>query len=290
MMWSRHGSPIFDGTRLSDNLFMKNIRLCVPDLTRTVSVTGSACALSCAHCARHYLGFMETPEEVMARGVRRYRSALVSGGMNGGGWVPLEEHLEFLKLLHSWHWRLNFHVGLMPESSLSLIKGLATKISFDLVLDSKTIDEVYGLNAAGNDYIRVYESLKRDFSVVPHITVGILGGQVRGELEIIDFLSDHKPDEVVFLIFRPTRGTLYGTRNPPAPHDVERVFRHARKILPDASFSLGCMRPRGKEGYVYERSAMECGFTTFVLPGREFRASLDTEHYAIEEIRECCVL
>jgi lipoyl synthase len=233
---------------------------------------------------------METPDQVMARGPRSFRSALISGGMNEGGWVPVEGHIEFLKLLRSWQWRLNFHVGLIPEESLAQLRGLASRISFDMVLDGMTIEEVYGLRATGKDYLRVYESLTMAHSVVPHITVGIHGGRLRGEMEIIDCLREHRPKEIVFLIFTPTKGTLYGDRRPPSSLDVERVFRYARESFPEASLSLGCMRPRGFQGYAYEKSALDCEFDTFVLPGREFRNQLCRENFTIEETRECCVL
>ena len=269
---------------------MEPVKLCCPNLTRTISVTGNECALSCAHCGRHYLRFMETPGEVRSRGPRQYKSALVSGGMNETGWVPVEKSVDFFTMLKEWGWRLNFHVGLLPVELMPSIKPVADRISFDYVIDDRTIREVYGLEARGEDFHRTYRALCREFHVIPHITVGLLGGKIAGEREALSSLREFCPEEIVFLIFRPTRNTEYSCSSPPSPGDVDSVFACARELFPEARFSLGCMRPHGEYGFQVEKLALENGFTTFVLPSRSFRDQVTESGYTIVDSWECCVL
>lgn len=269
---------------------MKRLKFCYPNLTRTISITGEECALNCAHCGRYYLKFMETPDTVRRRGPRHYRSALVSGGVNGPGWVPVEGFTEFFRLLREWQWRLNFHVGLLPADLMGSLSGVADRVSFDYVVDDMTIREVYGLDACGEDYQKTYRALASKFHVVPHITLGLLGGTMRGEREALESLAEFKPGEIVFLIFKPTRTTCYEGKKPPTLKDVEGTFEFARNLFPAAAFSLGCMRPRGEYGLETEIRALRYGFDTIVLPSVPFRTRISKEKIQSTDSWECCVL
>lgn len=269
---------------------MEALNFCFPNLTRTISITGNDCALSCAHCNKYYLRFMETPEEVMSQGPRNYKSALVSGGMNESGWVPVEQFTDFYTLLKQWNWRLNFHVGLFPEELMKTVKNMADRISFDYVVDRVTINEVYGISARGEDFQRTYRALKKNFKVVPHITLGLYGGRISGEWDALDSLKDFNPDEIIFLIFRPTRNTKYHGKTPPSFKEVESIFKYARDLFPEAVFSLGCMRPRGEYGFQLEKCALHFGFKKFVLPSKLFRDQVSKRGFRIIDSWECCIL
>jgi uncharacterized radical SAM superfamily protein len=269
---------------------MERIRLAIPSHTRTVSVTGKECALACAHCGKRYLHTMETPEEVLKRGPRHYRSALVSGGMNRGGWVPHEEHGEFYDTLLSWNWRLNFHVGLVPAHAVEVLKGRARVVSFDFLVDDVTIREVYGTGAQGRDFCTTYEMLAESFTVVPHVTIGLRGGEISGEREALRALNAYNPRKIIFLILVPTRGTLYERRLPPALPEVESLFSYARDLFPGAHLALGCMRPRGHYGEKVEELAVASGFSTIVMPSRHLKDTLLSGQDAFRVIEECCAL
>jgi len=269
---------------------MEALKLVVPSHTRTVSVTGRECALACAHCGKRYLQHMETPDAVLQRGPRHYRSALVSGGMNRGGWIPHEGHEEFFDTMLSWGWRLNFHVGPVPFHAAQVLKGRAHVVSFDFLVNNRTISEVYGSRAEGKDFCAAYEMLAEMFTVVPHVTIGLLGGEIAGEREALRALSAFKPRKLVFLVLIPTRGTLYGEKSPPALSEVDSIFSYARELFPGTCLALGCMRPRGHYGEKVEEAAVASGFSTIVMPSRRLRDSLVSAQRAFEVIEECCAL
>lgn len=266
------------------------MKLSIPRLTRTISVTGGECAVNCAHCGRHYLHFMESPDEVIRRGPRNYRSALVSGGMNERHWVPVEKHSDLFITLKQWGWRLNFHTGLVPEDVARTLVGAADVISFDFVTDDATIEEVYGVKIRGVEYIRTLHMLSGLFTVVPHITLGLCGGEICGEMKALDALVELAPARIVFLVLRPTKGTRYGSCAPPALSDVEELFSHGRGILPDTEFSLGCMRPGKDYGFELEKLALKYCFNTVVMPSRPFVRLLDEKGIPTIMQEECCAL
>jgi lipoyl synthase len=266
------------------------LRLSVPTLTRTISVTGKECAKDCAHCGKRYIAHMETPQEVRQRGPRHYRSALMSGGMNEKGWVPHEGQQEFIDTLLGWKWRLNFHVGLMPPHAALALRGKASIISFDFLVHDETIKDVYGLEARGRDYCAAYEMLADSFPVVPHITLGLRAGEMGGEREALKALKAYHPDKIVFLIFVPTRGTRFGICSPPALEEVESFFSFSRELFPGASLSLGCMRPRGVYGEKVEEIALASNFSTLVMPSRRLKEHVRDHQIPFETIEECCAL
>jgi uncharacterized radical SAM superfamily protein len=89
-----------------------------PLKTRAVSVTGDRCALSCAHCNRHYLGHMTPitgfkPEDDT-------RSILISGGCNDSGEVPLLDFATDIIRLRK-HYRTVVHTGLFPPQKAEML-------------------------------------------------------------------------------------------------------------------------------------------------------------------------
>ncbi|MDQ7822013.1 MAG: radical SAM protein [Candidatus Eremiobacteraeota bacterium] len=270
---------------------MSTISLVHPRKTRTVSLTATVCDLKCAHCGGHYLKGMETPQEVANRGPRHYTSALISGGMDRSGRLPLEDHADFYMLLKSWGWKLNFHGGLLSPGGASFLDGYADALSFDFITDSATIREVYGLAIPGSTYVSTYRALKKKFHVIPHLTAGVKAGHLRGESEALAALAGEEATEVVFLVFIPTRGTRYQDSAPPPLDEVKRLFARGRDLLPRATFTLGCMHPRGAYGTMLERCALDCGFERFVMPSQDFRKSLlADDRYRVVEKEECCVI
>lgn len=266
----------------------KTLRLVIPSRTRTVSVTGSACALNCLHCGGRYLQSMETPEEFLQRGPRRYTSVLLSGGMNQKMWVPWDKKPDFLRRIGQWNLKINVHTGLMPPHRIEAVNPYASAYSFDLVTDEKTIEEVYGVRLSGERFLSVYDSLRRSRPTVPHITVGLWGGRIRGEYEALEELAKRGAERIVFLILVPTGGTAFQSCSPPAPESVEKLLAKARELMPQTSFTLGCMHPRGSYGEKLESICIGLGFDTVVMPSARLRSG--NSSHSILEKQECCIL
>ncbi len=266
--------------------FAPSIRFDRPSATVPVTVTGPACALRCAHCNGHYLAGMRSLADPA---VARARSLLVSGGCDPQGRVPVLPHLESIVRAGAGK-RLNWHVGLIDEDTVRAIEPYVDVISFDFVADDETIRQVYALERTAEEYVAAYRMLRRHVRVVPHLTIGLLGGRLRGERQALSLLRDLGAEALVFIVFIPTPGTAYADRQPPAIGEVVDLLAEARIAFPDTPLLLGCMRPR--EGYRsrLDELAVQVGVNRIVNPARTAVAAAQQLGLAIEWGEECCAL
>lgn len=269
---------------------MRTITAVTPEMTKSVSVTGKDCSLCCSHCGRRYLAGMEDIRDTIARGPRSFRSALVSGGMNEAGRVPLDEHLDEIRQMRDWGWRINVHTGLMKMRELGMVAPNADAISIDFVYDRLTIEEVYGTDAVPGDYTRLIEDAREFMEPAVHLTIGLFGGEIRGEYEAIRTLSEMEIKRLVFLVMIPTRGTRYEGRRATPLSEVESLISTARDMMPDAAFSLGCMHPRGRYACGLDDICIRNRFETVTMPGEGFRLKAAESSLKVIEKKECCAL
>ncbi|MGE5485165.1 MAG: radical SAM protein [Ignavibacteriales bacterium] len=289
---------------------MRVVEFTQPCMTLAVSVTGRECGLRCAHCGGHYLKGMVPAGEALGlltggagrgdpagevgarRGPQgRYSSCLISGGCDPAGKVPVLRDMGLLRGMKSAGLRLNFHTGLVSEPEAAEIGKWADCASFDLVGDDETVAEVFGVPRGSDDYRRSYEMLRRHVRVVPHICIGLRGGNISGEYRAVDYLAGlmNPPDQVVFIVFIPTRGTSYENRTPPDPEGVAAVIEMARRSLPGAKLTLGCMRPAGRYRSRTDVLSLAAGADGVVNPSGEARDLARRNGWHVIEKRECCV-
>jgi uncharacterized radical SAM superfamily protein len=273
--------------------FADDIFFDFPTLTESITLTGESCALNCAHCGGHYLKGMRSVPEIKAQGFSNskypFRSALISGGCTLEGKVPFTQQLDFLHKLKQ-DVRLNFHVGLLDGEEILLLKDLANVVSFDFVGDSETIEEVYGLRKGLEDYRRVYQALREVVTVLPHITLGLRGGQWGGEEKALDALEELGLDGLIFNVFIPTPGTRYAQKLPLPVEEVIRFLARARMRFPDISLALGCMRPKGKYRQVLDEAAVALGLNRLVMPTPGARRLAGELGLRVVRGEECCAL
>jgi len=258
-----------------------------PSLTVPVSVTGTGCALDCAHCGRHYLRSMRPAVAVPVPGVRSY---LVSGGCDSRGRVPLTAHRELLARLRETGAHLNLHTGLVGEVEAEQLAVYGQVVSLDWVTDEATVKEVYGLEAGAADYEAAYRALASHLPVVPHLCIGLKGGEMEGEWEALERLSRLRPQAVVFIVFIPTPGTRYASRAAPPVAQVVEFLAQARLQLPEAELSLGCMRPRGEYRRRLDPLAVAAGINRIVLPAPEAIEEARARGLVLSASEECCAL
>jgi|GEM_PF-298563 len=269
-----------------------------PENTESVSATGSECALSCAHCNGHYLGQM-TPADQLAGRLedpegRIPGSLLISGGCDASGQVPLPPRSLLQQLAE--RARLNLHVGLAGGEHVEAAARFADAVSFDMVGSDRTIERVMGLGHGFADYLHSFRRLRREVpahvAVVPHIVVGLDGGEIDGEYGVVDALACDPPEAVVFLVLRPTPGTRFAAVSPPSLAGVAEFMLYARRRLPQAQMHLGCMRPSGIYRCALDLVAAACDFDVLVQPTRRARRLLvDTVGpAAVSWADECCAL
>lgn len=271
--------------------------ICVwPRATRAVSVTGPACALNCAHCGGRYLEAMAdlrapapwlTEEGAGAGGRGQVKSLLVSGGCTPGGMVPLAGEAGRLRHLRQ-RFRLNAHPGLVDESGAAALAGWADVASLDFVADAATLREVYGLDARPERYLEALRALRARLPVVPHVCLGLKGGEIGAEYEALAHLAAEGVEALAVLVFVPTPGTRYADRQAPPAAEVGAFLASARRALPGALLTLGCMRPRGRYREVVDVAAVEAGVDAIVQPAPAARKLAVAQGRRLIRYEECC--
>ena len=256
-----------------------------PHNTKSISVTDDHCEQDCAHCGGHYLKAMSA---ISAMEASSATSFLISGGCTGGS-VPIGKHVAQLKSVKQGR-RYNLHVGLMNETEIGEIAGIADCVSFDFVGDDDTIHEVFGLKRTVSDYVHCYKELRQKVKVMPHICIGLHGGEIRGEYHAVELLQELGMDGLTFIIFTPTRGTRYADRLPPKMEEVIKLLQWARQVCPLIPIHLGCMRPGGRYRTEIDQWAVKIGLDTIVNPTPKAVALAKELGLSIRKSEECCVL
>lgn len=266
--------------------FLDEITWSYPLDTAVLSLTGPQCALDCAHCGGHYLEGMRPIWEAEPDGST---SCLISGGCDLAGRVPVLAHPERVRAWRQGR-RTNWHVGFLSEAEMQTIAPLVDVISFDFVGDDATIREVYGLDRTVADYVETYRLLRRYARTLPHITIGLRGGELGHEMPAFEMLQELGVDGLVILVLIPTRGTRYAERQPPRVEAVANLLAEARLRFPGVPLYLGCMRPKGRYRDELDPLAVRAGFNVIVSPSRAARAVADRLGLMARRQRECCVL
>ncbi|MCC0644840.1 MULTISPECIES: radical SAM protein [unclassified Clostridioides] len=271
--------------------FGNEIEFAYPNQTLALSTTSNKCSLKCAHCNGHYLENMipieDYEEKVKSRNITSF---LLSGGCSYEGDVPINTHIQTIKELKEQGYRLNAHLGLMDKESIIELCKYLDMVSFDLVFDKETIKEVYKMDKSKDDYIKTYNTIRENTEVAPHICIGLKGGKVKGEYEIIEYLQKNPPNKLTFIVLIPTRGTEYENVEPPKLEEVADVLCEARINLPNTEINLGCMRPRGVYRKELDQLAIMCGVNKIVLPSKSAKNKAIDMNMTITECKECCVL
>lgn len=271
--------------------FGSNVEFSYPNQTLAVSITDSNCKLGCSHCNGQYLKNMTPIIEYKDKiNKRNITSILLSGGCGIDGDVPIQNHIDTLIELKQNGYKINSHTGLMYIENIKKVGSYLDCVSFDLVFDEETIKEVYKMDKKREDYIHTYEAIQKYTKVAPHICIGLKGGKVKGEYEIIDYLEKNYPDQLTFIVLIPTKNTNYEFVNPPKIEDVIDVICEARLKLPKTKINLGCMRPRGEYRDTLDKLAIMSGINNIVLPSKECKNLVKSLNLNIIESKECCVL
>lgn len=257
-----------------------------PVQTMSVSLSGSECALDCAHCGGHYLKSMRTIQDLNGFSGK---SCLISGGCSLDGKVGVGAHLEALKQAKGSK-RYNFHVGLLSESEIEKIVPLADVVSFDMVGATDTIQEVFGTSYTFDDYKQCYLNLRKHVKVIPHICIGLHAGQINGEYKAMEFLKSAGCDSLTFIVLIPTKGTRYENVQTVEVEKVASILCKARVMFPNIPINLGCMRPGGIYRKKLDELAVLCGVNGIVQPMREALNIATQMGLDIHVDEECCSL
>ena len=241
-----------------------------------VSVTGSACALSCDHCQTKVLHGMVsvTPDEDLFALARRLRDRgseglLVSGGSTRSGGVPLLPHLDHIKRIREeLGLKVIVHSGVVsPRLAEGLARAGVDGVMLDIIGADETIREVYHLDLKAADFDRALGLLaERELRIIPHIVLGLHYGQFRGEYAALEMITRHPVSTLILVVLVPLVGTPMAHLPPPPPSDVVDFFAAARSAAPAMPINLGCARPLGDAKAELDRAAIDLGLNGIAYP------------------------
>jgi uncharacterized radical SAM superfamily protein len=184
---------------------------------------------------------------------------------------------------------LNWHVGMIDEDEMRTIAPYVDVLSFDFLGDDETIREVYGLDHTVDEYVHTYTMLRRYARVVPHLTLGLRGGQFSGEYQALHALRTVGLDALVVLVLIPTAGTRYARCQPPPLAEVADFLLTARCTLPEIPIYLGCMRPGGRYRRDLDSLAVWAGANKIVNPAPSAVRVATELGLFVQWENECCV-
>lgn len=264
-----------------------------------ISVTGRACACRCDHCNGQLLCTMLEAvnpcalRKIIDRLIKNGTSGiLISGGSDYRGEVPLISYIQEMKYAKDCGLKVLVHGGLVrPDTAAGLKEAGVDQVLMDVIGHENTIRQVYHLDLKPDDYLKSMQVCRQaGLNLAPHVVIGLHYGQILGEVQALEMISQAEPETLVMVVLTPARGTAMSRVLPPSPDDAARVMARARLLNPGTPLTLGCARPAGAYKRQVERRAVDCGVNGMAYPEE------DTVLYAREkglEIRfreECCSL
>jgi len=270
-----------------------------PHRFASISLTGRQCALQCEHCRGRLLAGMRPapdPEALLALGQRLLaegcQGALISGGADADGAVPLKPHLSAIARLVEWGLQVIVHTGLLDRETAQGLKGAGVhQVLFDVVGDEETIRQVLHLDRTPQDYADTLALLRElEVPVAPHVIAGLHYGELRGELAALETIRRVGSDVLVIVVLRPLPRTPMADVTPMAPDVVGRLVAVARLLHPAIPLTLGCARPAGADKVEIERRAILAGVNAVAYPGPETVALARELGLQADFAETCCTL
>jgi hypothetical protein len=242
----------------------------------SVSVTGSACALSCDHCQAKVLDGMisvRAGQDLFALAARLREQGseglLVSGGSTRGGAVPLLAHLRHIRRIREeLGMKVIVHSGLVsPELAAGLAASGVDGVMLDVIGADETLRDVCHLDLTVADVDRSLQLLsERGLRVIPHIVLGLHYGHFLGEHRALDMLTRYPVSTLILVVLVPLVGTPMALVPPPPADQVAEFFAAARLAAPSTTINLGCARPLGPLKGELDQVAIDLGLNGIAYP------------------------
>ena len=156
----------------------------------SISVTGTACALSCEHCKtnvlhgmadlRQHESLFDLCADLASKGAR---GVLISGGSDKQGRVPLLPHINDMKRIRNeLGLAIRVHTGVPDERTCAALGEVDLDgAMIDVIGHGDTMREVYHLDADPEDYENSLAWLEQyNVPTIPHIILGLHFGKMLG--------------------------------------------------------------------------------------------------------------
>ena len=241
-----------------------------------VSVTGSACALSCDHCQAKVLEGMisvKAGEDLydLARRLRAQGSdgLLVSGGSTRTGGVPLLGHLRHVPRIRAeLGMKVIVHSGVVsPALADGLARAGVDGVMLDIIGADETIADVYHLDLTTADFeCSLARLAEAGLRIIPHVVCGLHYGRFLGEYRALEMIARYPVSTLIVVVLVPLVGTPMAHLPPPPVEDVVAFFAEARAAMPTTKVNLGCARPLGAMKRELDEAAIDHGLNGIAYP------------------------
>lgn len=243
----------------------------------SISVTGTACALSCEHCKtnvlhgmadlrRHNGSLFDLCADLASKGAR---GVLISGGSDKQGRVPLLAHVpDMIRVRKELGLAIRVHTGLPDEETCAALGEVSIDgAMIDVIGHRDTMREVYHLDSDPEDYENSLAWLEQyKVPTIPHIILGLHFGKMLGEETALEMIVRHPPNILVLVVLMPLTGTPMVEVTPPPIGAIGAFFEKSRKALPFTPVMLGCARPMGNLKVEIDRLAVDAGLNGIAYP------------------------
>jgi uncharacterized radical SAM superfamily protein len=265
----------------------------------SVSVTGTACALSCEHCKTNVLHGMadlrqhngslfDLCADLASKGAR---GVLISGGSDKQGRVPLFAHIEDMKRVkNELGFAIRVHTGVPDEKTCAALGEVGIDgAMIDVIGHRDTMREVYHLDADPEDYENSLAWLEKyNVPTIPHIILGLHFGKMLGEDNALEMILRHPPKILVLVVLMPLTGTPMMGVAPPSLEEIGAFFEKSRKALPSTPVMLGCARPMGNLKIEIDRLAVNAGLNGIAYPANGIIEYARQNGVQAKFINACC--
>jgi uncharacterized radical SAM superfamily protein len=241
-----------------------------------VSVTGSACALSCDHCQKKMLDSMvsvRAGEDLFVLAARLQAQGceglLVSGGSTRAGEVPLLAHLGHVRRIREQlGMKVVVHSGLVsPELAAGLVESSVDGVMLDVIGSDETLRDIYHLDLTVADVERSFRLLSGSgLRIIPHIVLGLHYGRFLGEHAALEMVNRNSVSALVLVVLVPLAGTPMAQLPPPGVDQLAEFFATARLSAPGMTINLGCARPSGAAKRQLDEAAIDLGLNGIAYP------------------------
>ena len=265
-----------------------------------VSVTGSACALSCDHCQTKVLDGMAgiaKGEDLFDHAVKMKAQGseglLVSGGSTRTGGVPLGPHLKHVpRIREELGMKVIVHSGVVsPKLADQLAAAGVDGVMLDIIGADETIRDVYHLDLTTADFDRSLQVLSDNgLRIIPHIILGLHYGKFLGEHRALEMVVSHSVSTLILVVLVPLIGTPMAHLPPPPTEDVTAFFATAREAAPDIPVNLGCARPMGQIKQDLDHAAVDLGLNGIAYPADGIIGYAESRGITANRYEYCCSL
>lgn len=233
-----------------------------------VSITGDTCQLLCEHCKGRLLDPMiqvTEPDALIEKGKRLENAGtfglLLSGGSDLKGRLPWHKYYDAITSL-SMETRLylSAHTGFPDRKTcMALKKAGVQQALIDVMGDEETAQRIYHLDGLKTVLEAMDAISGSGLQFVPHIVAGLMYGKISAEYEALELIRRHRPSALVIVVLTPLKNAPMAHVSPPSPLEVATLIAKARLMMPEIPISLGCERPRNRDGLEMERLAILAG-------------------------------